>query len=36
MYTCSAACVDVAPPAAAPPLTLTPVHEHVRGRDYYQ
>ena len=23
-------------PAAAPPLTLTPVHEHVRGPDYYQ
>jgi transposase len=26
----------LAPPAAAPQLTLTPVHEHVRGRDYYQ
>ena len=26
----------LAPPAAAPPLTLTPVHEHVRGRAYYQ
>ena len=26
----------LAPPAATPPLTLTPVHEHVRGRDYYQ
>ena len=26
----------LAPPAASPPLTLTPVHEHVRGRDYYQ
>jgi transposase len=25
----------LARPAAAPPLTLTPVHEHVRGRDYY-
>jgi len=24
------------PPAASPQLTLTPVHEHVRGRDYYQ
>jgi hypothetical protein len=23
-------------PAAAPLLTLTPVHEHVRGRDYYR
>ncbi len=23
-------------PEAAPQLTLTPVHEHVRGRDYYQ
>jgi transposase len=23
-------------PAASPPLTLTPVHEHLRGRDYYQ
>src|SRR5881628_183791 len=26
----------LAPPAAVPQLTLTPVHEHVRGRDYYQ
>ncbi len=26
----------VARPEASPPLTLTPVHEHVRGRDYYQ
>jgi len=26
----------LAPPAASPQLTLTPVHEHVRGRDYYQ
>jgi transposase len=26
----------VVPPEAAPPLTLTPVHEHLRGRDYYQ
>src|SRR5436309_5236520 len=26
----------LAPLAAAPPLTLTPVHEHVRGRAYYQ
>jgi hypothetical protein len=24
------------PPAAAVPLTLTPVHEHLWGRDYYQ
>jgi len=23
-------------PAVSPQLTLTPVHEHVRGRDYYQ
>src|SRR5438093_6896306 len=23
-------------PEVSPPLTLTPVHEHVRGRDYYQ
>ena len=23
-------------PAVSPPLTLTPVHEHVRGRAYYQ
>jgi hypothetical protein len=23
-------------PAAAPQLTLTPVHEHLRGRDYYE
>ncbi len=28
--------VRLAPPAAAAQLTLTPVHEHVRGRDYYQ
>jgi len=26
----------LAPPAASPQLTLTPVHEHLRGRDYYQ
>ena len=26
----------LAPPTAAPQLTLTAVHEHVRGRDYYQ
>ena len=26
----------LAPPAASPPLTLTPVHEHLRGRAYYQ
>ena len=26
----------VARPEASPPLTLTPVHEHLRGRDYYQ
>jgi hypothetical protein len=26
----------LAPPLAPPPLTLTAVHEHVRGRDYYQ
>ena len=26
----------LAPLAAAPPLTLPPVHEHVRGRAYYQ
>jgi transposase len=26
----------LATPAASPPLTLTPVHEHLRGRDYYQ
>jgi transposase len=25
----------LAPPAAGPPLTLPPVHEHVRGRNYY-
>jgi len=23
-------------PEVSPPLTLTPVHDHVRGRDYYQ
>ena len=23
-------------PEVSPPLTLTPVHENVRGRDYYQ
>jgi len=26
----------LAPPAPAPQLTLTPVHEHLRGRAYYQ
>jgi transposase len=26
----------LAPPAAAPPLPLIPVHEHLRGRAYYQ
>ena len=26
----------LAPPAAAAPLPLIPVHEHLRGRDYYQ
>jgi transposase len=26
----------LAGPEAAPPLPLTPVHEHLRGRDYYQ
>jgi transposase len=26
----------LAPPAAVPQLPLTPVHEHVRGRDYYR
>jgi len=30
-------CLDrLATPGASPQLTLTPVHEHVRGRDYYQ
>ena len=28
--------LDRGAPPAALPLTLTPVHEHVRGRDYYQ
>src|SRR3989454_7161556 len=26
----------LAPPEVSPPLTLTPVYDHVRGRDYYQ
>jgi transposase len=26
----------LATPEPSPPLTLTPVHEHLRGRDYYQ